>query len=247
MTTATATISTATRGGTTKSANTPGTCNHPARYSHEVLATLDEELTGVHGPVLDPFAGTGRIHTLGRDDTFGIEIEPEWASLHPRTLQGDATALPFLDRSFGAVATSPCYGNRMADTYDGRDGSRRHTYRIALGRPLSDGSAAGLQWGEAYRELHRRAWQEAHRILRPGGRMIVNVADHIRRGARQPVTSFHWETLQEVGFTPLRIRHVDTPGMRQGANRALRVEGEFVLVMVKPGPAPTTHGAYGRP
>jgi len=75
---------------------TPGT-PHPARYSPEVLEVLSAEIGPVTGPVLDPFAGTGRIHQIGRDDTIGIEIEPEWANLHPRTFHGDATELPFLD------------------------------------------------------------------------------------------------------------------------------------------------------
>jgi hypothetical protein len=51
---------------------------HPARYSPEILDVIAEELDGVPGPVLDPFAGTGRIHDLGRGDTFGVEIEAEW-------------------------------------------------------------------------------------------------------------------------------------------------------------------------
>jgi SAM-dependent methyltransferase len=206
---------------------------HPARYSPEILDVIAEELDGVPGPVLDPFAGTGRIHDLGRGDTFGVEIEAEWAMLHPRTLRGDATALPFLDESFGAVATSPCYGNRMADRYDGRDGSRRYTYRIALGRELSDASAAGLQWGAAYRDLHRKAWQETHRVVRPGGKVIVNVADHVRRGEHQHVTEFHWNALQETGLRPVRRRCVGTRGMRHGANRDARIGGEFVLVLEK--------------
>lgn len=210
---------------------------HPARYSPEIVGALRDELSTIPGPVLDPFAGTGRIHTIGRDDTIGIEIEPEWAHLHPRTRQGDATALAFPDESFGAIATSPCYGNRMADLYDGRDGSRRHTYRIALGRLPSANSAAALQWGESYRRLHRNAWEEAWRVLRPGGRIIVNVADHIRRGQRQAVTAFHWETLQQIGFSPVRVRRIATPGMRHGANRNLRTDGEMLLILDKPGTA----------
>lgn len=219
--------------GTTGNSNAAGTTRteHPARYSAAVLDVLAAALSGVPGPVLDPFAGTGRIHLLGRDDTVGVEIEPEWATLHPRTVTGDAAALPFADASFGAIATSPCYGNRMADRYDGRDGSRRHTYRIALGRPLNERSAAGLQWGEAYRELHRRAWAEAHRVLRPGGLALVNVADHVRRGVRQPVVAFHLEALRDAGFSLLADRHIATPGMRQGANRDARTDGEIVLFL----------------
>ena len=72
------------------------------------------------------------------------------------TVVGDARALPFADASFHAIATSPCFGNRMADHHEARDPSVRHTYRHRLGRPLSEGSAGALQWGPAYREFHER-------------------------------------------------------------------------------------------
>jgi len=82
---------------------------------------LRHHLTDAPGPILDCFAGTGRIHELGRDDTVGVEIEPEWASMHERTICGDSTQLDtlFNPGHFGTVATSPTYANRMcfeADT-----------------------------------------------------------------------------------------------------------------------------------
>lgn len=102
---------------------------HPATFSKTVLDRLREVLVDhvqLHGPVrvLDPFAGTGGIHELAQADTIetvGIELQPEWASAHPDTQVGDATALPFADGSFSAVVTSPCYGNRMADHHIAKD------------------------------------------------------------------------------------------------------------------------------
>jgi hypothetical protein len=47
-------------------------------------------------------AGTGVIHELP-NETIGVEIEPEWASMHPDTIVGDATRLPFPAESFDAV------------------------------------------------------------------------------------------------------------------------------------------------
>jgi hypothetical protein len=51
-----------------------------------------------------------------------------------------------------------CYENRFADTYDGRDGSKRYTYRIALGRMPTEGSAAVFQWGPATASSTRTGW-----------------------------------------------------------------------------------------
>lgn len=102
---------------------------HPATFSKTVLDRLREVLVDhvqLHGPVrvLDPFAGTGGIHDLAQADTIetvGVELQPEWASAHPDTQVGDATALPFPAGSFGGIVTSPCYGNRMADHHVAKD------------------------------------------------------------------------------------------------------------------------------
>jgi len=119
---------------------------HPARFSTNIIDRLTElAVEEVHRlnvssiRVLDPFAGVGGIHNIrtalpGQIKSVGVELEPEWACAHPDTIVGDATALPFPDESFDAVMTSPCYGNRMADHHNAKDGSRRITYKHTLGR-----------------------------------------------------------------------------------------------------------------
>jgi tRNA G10 N-methylase Trm11 len=181
--------------------------------------------------VLDPFAGTGRIHLLARlgISTVGVEIEPEWAAYHSRTVLGDARVLPFAARTFDAVATSPTYGNRMADHHEARDGSHRVSYRHTLGRPLSAGNSGALQWGTAYRQLHRAVWAEVVRVLRPGGLVLVNVKDHIRQGRLVAVADWHREALEALGCAVEAVEPVRTPGLRFGANHAARVADEVII------------------
>ena len=189
--------------------------------------------------MLDPFAGTGRIHQLygarsvdeAEVETFGVEIEPEWANMHPRTVVGDATALPFVDDSFDCIVTSPCYGNRMADHHEAKDDSRRVTYRHTLGRPLHPNNAGQLQWGDKYRAFHLAAWAEAARVLKPGGTFILNCSDHIRAGKVQRVTTWHIFALIGLGFELIDGARIKTPRMGFGANAKARVGYESVVVL----------------
>lgn len=214
-----------------------GPRRHPAEYSDIILDAI-RDLIPSWGLILDPFAGVGGIHKLsipGKRMTFGIEIESEWAEAHPRTSVGDATNLTSdWTGFFDAVVTSPVYGNRMSDHHEAKDRSWRNTYTHALGRPLTDGNAGKMQWPSVkYRDLHRQAWAEVYRVLKPGGRFVLNVSDHIREGERQPVTKWHVRTILDLGFDLVEARAVQTPRQRFGANGQLRVPYESVIAFDK--------------
>ena len=198
---------------------------HPAKYPDDIHTAVFAAALDGFRRVLDPFAGTGRIHRLaelGDWETVGVELEPEWAAMHPDTIVGSALDLPFEDSTFDAIATSPAYGNRMADHHNARDDSPRHTYRHTLGRPLHPDNSGQLQWGERYCLFHLEAWAEAVRVLRPGGRFVLNVKDHIRAGGLQGVPAWHHETLTDLGLRLGTVLAVAADGQRHGKNAALR-------------------------
>lgn len=182
--------------------------------------------------ILDPFAGVGLVHTLGLK-SVGVEIEPEWANQHPQTIVGDSRNLPFPDRFFDGITTSPTYGNRMADHHNAKDASKRITYRHKLGRALTDGNSGMMQWGGKYRELHVRVWAECYRVTKDPGFFILNVSDHIRAGEIVPVSDWHLDALEEVGFDLAHQIDVPTQRMRFGQNHEARVEYEHVFLLVK--------------
>jgi len=128
------------RTGRCQSHSTP---EHPATYPKKVLDRLREMLAVEatrrgHIKVLDPFAGTGGIHELAeaRVETVGYEIQPEWARAHPDTICGSVLELGqvFPRATFDVIATSPCYGNRMADSH------------IAVERCRGCGGQGSIQW-----------------------------------------------------------------------------------------------------
>lgn len=217
---------------------------HPAPFSREVTSTIFAWLDSVNfsGSIVDPFAGIGGIHRLNTParPTLGIEIEPEWAEAHARTIVGDSTGLALVleeqnDPDFkpgrvGAIITSPAYGNRMADSYAGDPkNSRRRTYRISLGRPLSENNGAGFQWGGDYQELHRQVYNQFVGVLRPGGLVVINMKDHVRNGEMMPVTQWHCDELRRLGWNVFKIEPVKTSGWRFGQNHEKRADGEVVM------------------
>jgi tRNA G10 N-methylase Trm11 len=207
---------------------------HPAKFSKAVLEVVDSLLIP-GGWVLDPFAGVGGIHALyPKCKTVGIELEPEWALQHERTMVGNALNLLFPDATFDAVATSPCYGNRMADHHDAKDASSRITYKHKLGRDLTPGNSGAMQWGDEYRHFHVAAWVEAVRVLKPNGQFILNISNHIRNGKEVGVSDWHAGVLGGLGLEFLDLSMVPTQRMRFGANADKRVEtGEYVMHFMK--------------
>jgi tRNA G10 N-methylase Trm11 len=208
--------------------------SHPARYTQALLVTMAKMLQG-RQRILDPFGGVGGIfqleHWLPTARFDAVELEPEWCAKHPKTTLGNALALPWPDATFDAIATSPAYGNRMADHFVTSNPNRiQKSYRDFLGRDLHDDNAGRLQWGARYWDFHQRAWREARRVLDPAGVFVLNIKDHYRNRQVIGVTDWHIECLEGLGFRMAQHEHIETPSHRYGANSELRVPYESVIL-----------------
>jgi len=214
---------------------------HPAPFSDPILDEVAEHLKerGETGTVLDPFAGTGRVHDLREKagvETVGVEIEPEWAAKHPDTIEGNALELTntIEPESVDAIVTSPTYGNRMADHHDAKDDSVRLTYKHTLGHDLHEDNSGQLQWGDEYRRFHQIAWAEAVAALKPGGTLTLNIKNHVRNGEVQRVAEWHANTLIDLDMRIDQIQSVPTRGLMAGENADQRTNAEYVITFRKP-------------
>lgn len=206
--------------------------DHPAKFTGTVLDAIRLELD--RWPVctvLDPFAGVGGIHWLGDYgyQTFGVELENEWADAHPRTVQGNALTIGTWTPSPDAIVTSPCYGNRFADTCISTPKWKRTNYTDSLGHPMSPDSAAVIQWGPEYRRFHQAFLDAAHTCLPAGGLLIINMSDHYRNYTRQKVCRWWRQSIIDAGFQWEYGIPVRTPRNRHGEN-GHRAQCEWLLV-----------------
>lgn len=183
--------------------------------------------------VLDPLAGIGRIHLMPGTTVAG-ELEFEWAAFRGgRNVVANARFMPYRDKTFTVICTSPVYGNRTSDHHNARDKSKRITYKHFIGRDLHPDNAGQVHWGPEYRWLHEMIWDECYRVLKPGGRFILNVSDHYKdNGQRQYVSMWHDNYLKAIGFKRIAKHKVKTKRMKFGANRK-RFPHEYVMVYEK--------------
>lgn len=212
---------------------------HPARYSkgfHKIF--YDIILYHRCKNIIDVMAGSGsigKIRDYGYSGAISCnEIEMDFCDIKYDINMWtfvDAESLPYPDAYFDCICTSPTYGNRMADKIIGKG---RRTYSSALSRIVKEENTGGMQWGEKYREKHKRIYKECYRILEVEGIFILNMSNHIRKGIEVDVCSFHKKCLLELGFYLVDIIKVNTNRYRLGSNSEKRVDGEFIFVFKKP-------------
>lgn len=135
---------------------------------------------------------------------------------------------------FGRVAGVPAAGldqECAACSGTGRDGRGRYSYALSLGRRVDPKSAASLQWGPKYQIFHERWLSTIGKLLEPGPRrLILNMSDHYRGGARQHVCSWWLSAAHRAGFRFVEAWPADTVRMAHGQNRERRAEHEMVFV-----------------
>lgn len=209
---------------------------HPARYSAALLPLIARYLKP-NMRVLDPFGGVGGLAKLAHTSANIIINEIEYPIIAQAQgkarVNANALYLPFGSESFDAIATSPTYGNRMADRALAWNPSRYNTYDRAFGFTLHPHNTGAMNFGAIYCETHRSAWTECFRVLTPGGVFLLNISDHIRNGKRVYVSKWHIETLCDIGFQLNDTHTIKTPRLRYGANHDKRTACEYIFVFQK--------------
>ena len=213
---------------------------HPAKYTDSFIPVFNDLLQG-REKVFDPFAGTGKLAEIKNfgfsGQVFCNEIEIEWAEACKYYVDKwticDAEFLPYENKFFDAICTSPTYGNRMADHFNAKDDSKRITYRHYLGKPLNIENTGRMQWGDKYKNKHANVYKECLRVLKLDGIFILNISDHIRKGELINVSDWHKQIMIEIGFALKDTIQIKTRRMKFGENNKLRVDYENIFVFSK--------------
>lgn len=212
---------------------------HPAVYSDQFLSIFYKYIKDTSS-VFDPFAGTGKIGFLKSIGYNGViicnDLEPEYSAINSYNvdiwLHEDAEFVKPKE-VIDAIVTSPTYGNRMADSHNAKDASKRITYTHQLGRKLTEGNTGSMQWGEKYKNKHLACYKNFYDLLRDRGVFVLNISDHIRSGKIIPVSQWHFDTLISIGFEHIETLKIPVKRMRYGQNSNLRIETENIMIFIK--------------
>lgn len=223
--------------------------DHPAEFSKAILDRLGKMLAVERDrvgqvKVLDPFAGPGGIHKLAQQgvETFGVELQPEWAAAHPDTICGNVLELPaiFPPATFDLIVTSPCYGNRMADHHDAREkcsacGGHGSTVMLPVDPPRSvPCEACG---GKGVRDHHRNTY--VHKLREVGVEADPSTDNAVRMAWGPRYREFHekaWRACHQVlrpgGLVLLNVKnHVRTVRKVQEVQRVVEFHLNAWLLM----------------
>lgn len=211
---------------------------HPAVFSDQFIKIFHHELKDCHC-VLDPFAGTGKLSLIKNMGFNGLvicnDLEPEYKDIikYPvdEWIHEDAATITI--KNIDAIATSPTYGNRMADSHNAQDDSKRITYTHQLGRKLDSENTGAMQWGERYKQKHIDCYKNFYKLLPAGGKLIINISDHIRKGSIVNVSEWTKSLILSIGFKLTNTYEIPVKRMRFGQNANLRVEFEYIFVFTK--------------
>lgn len=211
--------------------------SHPAKFSDTILEAIKPYIPYEYVRILDPFAGTGKLKNIVNPNWLYLnEIQEEWAiqGKPANVTIGDTLFLPYANKTFDMLITSPAFGNRMADHHFAKDKSKRNTYTHVLGHKLHLHNSGQMQWGEQYRKFHEDAWIECYRVLKNDGFFLLNVSNHIRKGDEIFVSEWHLKFLTNcLGLKLLNHIMVETPRNRNGQHSDLRVAYENIYILNK--------------
>lgn len=135
----------------------------------------------------------GRFDAPAQTNVKLKELPPPLELPEPWLICGDSRKMASIpDSTVALVVTSPPY-------FAGKD------YEATPGAPEGGGDGSPVTWGE-YLEMLAEVFAECHRVLEPGGRIAINVANLGRR----PYRSLSGEVtrlVEQLGFL-LRAEHV---------------------------------------
>lgn len=177
------------------------------------------------GTILDPTYNRGGFWTVWKPtNLIGTDIDPEFSPT--LGISVDFTDMPFRSEAFSGITFDPPY--KLNGTSTGR-GPSALDVRYAV-----DGAYTG--W-KAKHNLIRRGIIECHRVLQPGGHLIVKCQDQVA-GDQKRWQTIEFSTFARVMFGMVLVDQLHVRGHRaQPANRRQNhshIDYSTALVLRKP-------------
>lgn len=197
---------------------------HSAKTDLGQLAWIIRNFTAADDIILDPMGGTGSTllgATMQRSVLVG-EIEDYWLSILKRNrerilgswlftspmlaYQGDAMSLPFGSGAISGIVTSPPYWDTFSDwnISSGILGRQPGPYGSAFGDDRgreTKRNIGNIHIYEDYLRAMARVYQEARRVLKNQGSVVLILKDRIHKRNRVPIVDDTIALCVAIGFS----------------------------------------------
>ena len=194
---------------------------HPAIFHRALARRIIETFSHEGETVLDVFCGVGTTLMAAlecRRNAIGIELNRRYVQLARRRLaymregrnqktlnaaifQADSRSISGLlsINSIDLIVTSPPYWDMLKQRQSKRNiESRKH---LKNNYSTDSRDVSNSRTLESFIKNITEIFTQVHRVLKPGGRLVIVTGDYRRRGTFIPLHSIYTNKLSSIGFS----------------------------------------------
>jgi DNA modification methylase len=151
------------------------------------------------------------------------KLSTRWPS-DPIIIQGDARKIPISNETFQGIITSPPYADQIHQKSNdatlralGKQGHENCVQAILTGYGNTQGQIGSLKLAahktkkekESYDDAMKEVYQEAYRLLQPGGILVTITKDGVKEGVRQKIGVINKKAAIAAGFKLIDLKFAE--------------------------------------